>query len=120
MPRKKATQSQDISYALSEAVDTISQAAKDAVKTITDAAAVKDSSDHDLLIELKTKMDGIKADIKDLGDGTSKTIADHETRIRTVEKALDEFPTVKKLVYGAAGLILVSVLSAIVYLVVSH
>lgn len=41
--------------------------------------------DRDLLVELRTEMTGIRADIKDLKDGTSTTLSDHETRIRRLE-----------------------------------
>lgn len=42
-------------------------------------------NDHDLLITLHSEVKGVRTDIKDLKDGTAKTIADHETRIRRVE-----------------------------------
>lgn len=55
--------------------------------------------DHDLLIELRTEMQGMRKDIKDLKDGTATRLMsletdhvtrkehdDHETRMRFVEK----------------------------------
>jgi hypothetical protein len=93
MPIKKLISEQDkIADAANLAVITISTAAAEATKVIANAAAAastlvetRSSLDHDLLIELKARMDGLKADIKDLKDGTSAQIADHETRITAVE-----------------------------------
>lgn len=42
-------------------------------------------SDHDLLITMHEQIKGIKNDIKDLKDGTSFTLLDHETRLRRLE-----------------------------------
>ncbi len=42
-------------------------------------------SDHDLLITMHEQIKGIKADIRDLKDGTSTKLADHELRIRRLE-----------------------------------
>lgn len=42
-------------------------------------------TDHDLLITMHEQIKGIKADIKDLKDGTSATLTDHEMRIRRLE-----------------------------------
>lgn len=47
--------------------------------------AVWNRDDRDLLIELRTEMKGVRDDIKALADGTSVTLADHETRLRAVE-----------------------------------
>ena len=44
------------------------------------------TQDHDLLIELRTEMRGVRDDIQKLTDGTAKQIADHELRLRFVEK----------------------------------
>lgn len=43
------------------------------------------SSDHDTLIRVETKMDGLVTDIKEMKDGVQKTLADHELRIKKVE-----------------------------------
>lgn len=43
------------------------------------------TSDHDLLIELRTEMRSLKEEIKKMNDGTAQTVADHETRIRRLE-----------------------------------
>ena len=60
---------------------------------------VKDStSDHDLLIELKSEMVGLRADVKDLKDVTKERISDHEVRLRFIERYM-------WLAIGALGLI---------------
>lgn len=93
----------DIEHAAKEAVRIISQAAEvaatrlasaaaDATKVVASAAseAVKVTSartadDHDTLIRIEEQVKGVKGDIKDLKDGTSIKIADHERRIACVE-----------------------------------
>lgn len=42
--------------------------------------------DHDLLIELRTEVRGMRGDIKDLSDNSTLKIADHEVRLRRVEQ----------------------------------
>lgn len=86
-------------------------------------------ADHDVLIKLvgavaelkestNEKFADLKSDIKELKDGHSMTIADHENRIRALEKSSEDLQTVKKIVYGAVAFILVSVLGAITLLVI--
>lgn len=84
----------DIEHAASEAVRVIAKAAEEAAKVVANAAAesvkvvnVKTGDDHDLLIELKTRMEGLKTDIEGLKNGTSTQIADHETRINSLESS---------------------------------
>lgn len=67
------------------AAEMIRKAAEEAQVVVADAAAtsvkvlhLKSADDHDLLIELKTRMEGLKADIKDIKDGTTKRITDLE------------------------------------------
>ena len=55
----------------------------------------RQNSDHDLLVTLHEQVKQIRVDIKDLKDGTSTTILDHENRIRFIEKY----------VWGAVGII---------------
>lgn len=75
-----------ISDASEAAAKKIASAADDAHKVVAAAAEtsvrvlhLKSADDHDLLIELKTRMEGIKVDIKDLKDGVTKRIEDLET-----------------------------------------
>lgn len=42
-------------------------------------------NDHDLLVTMHEQIKGIKNDIKDLKDGTSIKLADHEARLRRLE-----------------------------------
>lgn len=42
-------------------------------------------TDHDLLVTMHEQIKGIKQDIKDLKDGHSEKISDHEIRLRRVE-----------------------------------
>lgn len=52
-------------------------------------------SDHDLLITLNTKFDGLTQDIKQNTDGLVAKIADHEVRIKAAEKLHDELQPLK-------------------------
>jgi len=45
-------------------------------------------TDHDILITIVEQIKGIKSDIKELKDGTSSILDDHENRIRSVESKL--------------------------------
>jgi len=54
---------------------------------LDDSRAMR-QSDHDLLITLHEQVKAIRTDIKDLADGTSIKIVDHELRIRRLEYAL--------------------------------
>lgn len=51
--------------------------------------------DHDSLIRLESKFDNFLTsytqDIKDLKDGTTKQLADHEIRLRSIEKMIETF-----------------------------
>lgn len=93
MPIRKLISEQDkIADAANLAVVTISTAAAEATKVVASAAAsaaklveTRGSMDHDLLIELKTRLEALKNDIKDLKDGTSTQINDHELRITAME-----------------------------------
>lgn len=43
-------------------------------------------ADRDLLVTMHEQIKGIKSDIKDLKDGTSAKLNDHENRIRSIEQ----------------------------------
>lgn len=102
----------EIEHAAQEAVKVIAQAAGDAAKVVASAAAeaikisnaknAEGNNDHDLIIKLDVKLDSLKDDISKLGDGTAKTISDHEDRIRTVETNVTRILT-----WGAIGLLFV-------------
>jgi hypothetical protein len=109
----------EIERAASNAVEVIAKAASEAAKVVADAAAVsvkvlsiKNADDHDLLIELKTRMEGLKIDIKELKDGTSVQIAEHERRIFCLENSRTRFNTLVSVGIG--------ILTLLVSLLVAH
>jgi hypothetical protein len=70
---------------------------------------IKQTTDHDLLIELRTRMEDIKNDIKELKDGTTKTMADHEIRIQKMENFRTK-NTVALGIYISIGVFLASLM----------
>lgn len=92
-------------------------------------------TDHDLLIELKSKMDDLKIDIRDIKDNTSarlaaveekklniadsypvlykaaleKTLTDQETRLRSAEHSITQIIT-----YGSALMILLGIVQFVI------
>ena len=95
--------------------------------------------DHNLILGLvgkldtvNVKVDALKDDISDLKKDKDifvnqtqhldvvKNVADHETRIRKMEDVVSDVATIKRLVYGCVGLILTTVIVAIIYLVIKQ
>jgi hypothetical protein len=76
-----ALASKEVARVVAEASKVIQEAAAVSVKVLN----LKSQDDHDLLIELRTRMEGIKVDIKDMRDNTSVKIDNHESRISTLE-----------------------------------
>ena len=75
-----------------EATGRLAQAADNAIKVVATAAAeaekvksVAVGNDHDLLIELKTKMDRLSVDIFELKSGNGVRLTGHEDRINDLE-----------------------------------
>jgi phage host-nuclease inhibitor protein Gam len=106
----------DLEQAASDAADVIARSASEAVKAIAEAASealratsVKNDNDHDILIEVRTKLEGLKKDIQDLKDGTSTQISDHETRIVNLEAS-----RTKQIVITSIGTGLLSLLASLV------
>jgi len=128
-----------IASAAQDAVKLLASDASQAAKVVADKAdniGHSGNRDHDLLVILDTKMEGLKCDIKDLKDGTSRRIetleleklnakesypvlykkpvddqlGDHEKRIRDNEKNINRIVTV--------GSVLVVVLNISVVLIV--
>jgi hypothetical protein len=129
-----------ISDAARAATSAIAEAAAAAVKVLSAQAADKESilnshilstgGDHDLLVQLNTKMTGLKDDIAELKNGTSSRIQqleaeklntrdsypvlykagveekllDHENRIRSAETNITRILT-----WGLAGIMLIGV-----------
>lgn len=73
-----------ITEAANAATKVIAEAAAEALK-ITNTKLDLYKTDHDILIELKTRMGDLKDDIKDLKDGTSAKIDNHDARIVALE-----------------------------------
>jgi hypothetical protein len=46
---------------------------------------MENPNDHDLLVTLNAKMEGLRADIQALSDGTATKIANHEARLNNLE-----------------------------------
>ena len=108
--------------AADKATSTIANAALDAARLLASNAAeavkvnsAKSSDDHDLLIELKTKMDDLKTDIKELKDGTNDKIADHERRISALQAKTANY-TITLVLYSLA---VASMIGLIVYHILS-
>ena len=90
-----ANAAQEAVLAIAQAAElakaTIASAASEAVK-VTNSKNVDGNNDHDILIELKTKMDSLKDDIADLKTGTSLKISQHDDAIK---KNSDDIITIK-------------------------
>ena len=69
-----------------------------------------DMTDRELLIKLSTQLDNLVDDVRELKKG----LGDMKSKFVTKE----EFEPIKRLVYGAVGLILVAVVGALIALVV--
>lgn len=75
-------------------------------------------NDHDLLVVLHERIKAIGEDLREIKNTTQKEIEDHEKRIRILEENAKDYNTVKKLVYGAVGTILITALGAIISLII--
>lgn len=64
--------------------------------------------DHDLLIELRTEMRGLRDEVRALNNGNAEKILDHEKRLRAIEKY----------VWGAIGAIGIIELILAVYVAI--
>lgn len=53
-------------------------------------------TDHDLLLELRVEMRLLREDIKEMKNGIKITIDDHETRIRGLEKSVENVAAQKE------------------------
>jgi hypothetical protein len=89
------TDMEQIEKAAAEAVRVIAASAENASHVIAMAAAealkvanVQSSNDHDLLIKLGEKMEGLKSDIKDIKNDSACKIADHEIRVKKIENRM--------------------------------
>ena len=77
-------------------------------KIIDERRSVALQQDHDLLIELRTEMRGVREDIRSLSDGTATRLSslevDHVTRIERNDLEV-RLRFVEKYVWGAIGII---------------
>lgn len=71
------------------------------------------NNDHDLLIELRTEMRGMREDLKTMSDGVSLKITDHETRLRSIEKLTDNL-NMKLLIGGVLLTFVGGIVSAVI------
>lgn len=83
-----------ISDASTKATTAIAEAAQQASNLLASqaAAAVKvksvaEGNDHDTLIEIKTIQQTMLAEIREIKDGTTRSISDHEFRINKIESS---------------------------------
>lgn len=65
---------------------------------------MENTNDHDLLIELRTEMRGLRNDVKENNLNFGTTIKDHETRIRGLESSVT-----KILTWGTIGMVVLGV-----------
>jgi len=47
---------------------------------------MNDQNDHDILIELKSDVKALRAEVKEINDNTKTTLTDHEARLRFMER----------------------------------
>ena len=106
----------EIAIAASDAAKAIATAAADATKVIATAtaeavkvSAIKSAGDHDLLIELRTRMEGIKNDVNEIKTGTSTQISDHEIRIFSLERGKTKTDTMISI-----GIALLTILASLI------
>jgi len=105
-----------ISQAADLAASRIANAAELATKTLATAAEealkvtnTKGSDDHDLLIELRTRMEGIKQDVNEIKTGTSTQIDDHERRLFQLERSKTKTDTMISI-----GIVLLGILASLI------
>jgi hypothetical protein len=66
-------------------------------------------NDHDLLVTMHEQLKGVKADVRDIKDGTSRQLADHEHRIKMLEIARSN-QKISMAIYISIGAFLVGLL----------
>ena len=101
-----------LASAADKATTAIASAAKNASELLASNAseAIKVSNkqngdDHDLLIRLETKMEGLRADIQDLKTGTNDRISDHEKRLIALESSKTRQNTMMSIGIGLLSLL---------------
>jgi hypothetical protein len=91
-----------IAHAASEALRVIECAKVEAVRVNN----TKENNDHDLLIRIETRMQGLKEDINEIKNTASLQITDHESRLKKLEnKTSNYFITITLYSIAVAGII---------------
>lgn len=87
-----------------------------------------DNTDHDLLVRVDEKLNGLSRSVSDMRDGVSKQLADHEHRLRQLEadyvpnavytpahqSLIKSIDSMKRIIYMAmGGWVLFTVIAAI-------
>ena len=80
----------------------------------------ENSSDHDLLLELKGDVKALIADVKEIKDNTKSTLTDHETRIRGLEKQNQSFFGGLKAIHISIGFGVAFATAIFTYLLTKH
>lgn len=79
------------------------------IPAIPAVPALLGTLDHDLIIRLGEKIDGLKEDIKELKDGMTTKTEDHEKRIKSLEISVT-----KLFSYGTALIFVVGVVQFLI------
>ena len=69
-------------------------------------------NDHDLLVTMHEQMKNVRADIKEIKDGTSIKLEDHETRLRSLEKIVENW-TGRNVVFGIIIMFIIGLLGSL-------
>lgn len=94
-----------LNEAASKASDLILSSATRAAEQVT----IRSHEDHDILIELRTKMGLLKDDINEIKNGTARQISDHEGRIRKAEMNITRILT-----FGTIILVFIGILQFVI------
>jgi methionine synthase II (cobalamin-independent) len=122
----KAKAAEVSALAISEALKAATLAATKAAEAASAAANIAASTSKDLEY-IKTDIAATKADIKEINQKLdnkyttkeeSLTLAKEVERIAKIVDSYSQYPTVKAIVYGLAGLILTAVVGGLMYLVI--
>lgn len=79
-----------------------------------------ENNDHDLLIGLNVKMSDMQVDVKEIKEGTYIRLNQHETWIKALQVEMESHKIVKKIVFGAVGVFLISLVGALATLIIRH
>lgn len=106
--------SKKIATATEDAAKVIASSAAEAVR-ISTSKNMDGMNDHDLLVELKTKITAMDKSIQSLSDLLNIKTSDHEARLRANEKDIERLKTQLKI----GGAVIVFIVTAIQF-ILSH